>query len=151
MSGGSTTAGRTGSSQARGVVARDCNSPRPLLIIAPIVKSNHDGGSSSDIDQPVEGCTGEVADVKELISAWVTAVDEVGSILVPAIAIKNIKRCILAQSKIGGCRDDEGTSTEGKSKGGESCNGEHVLAGFGGDQGEFSYERASKLSERGYC
>jgi hypothetical protein len=36
----------------------------PLLIIGPIVKSNHNGSSGSDIDCPVEVVTGKVAQVK---------------------------------------------------------------------------------------
>jgi len=122
--------GIIGSRQARGVVAGDCDSPGPLFIIGPIVKSNHDGSSSSYIDRPVEVVAREVAELKHLISTWVIAVDEVCGILVPRITIKNIKRCNLAQSKIGGCRDGESTSAESKSKGGESCNGEHVFNWF---------------------
>ena len=39
-------------------------SPGPLLIIGPIVKSNHDRGSSSYIDRPVEVVAREVAELK---------------------------------------------------------------------------------------
>jgi hypothetical protein len=74
-------------------------SPGPLLIIGPIVKSNHDRGSSSYIDRPVEVVAREVAELKattkskkysilihkpeylerqysHLISTWVIAVDD---------------------------------------------------------------------------
>jgi len=90
-----------------------------------IIKSNHDGGSSSDIDLPVEVVAREVADVEKFIPAWVIAVDEVGSILVSAIATNNVEFCILAQSKTGGSRDGKGAGLDGKSEGGEGCDGEH--------------------------